>query len=98
MLEVQTGVPLPKIDRAPKGKRRKYPLEGMEVGDMFFVPGRACKSVSAYISRISKGLPGTYSARHVWMREALPSETPGWKLADKNTPHAVEGTGVWRTE
>lgn len=39
MLEVQTGVPLPKIDRAPKTGRRKYPVEGMKVDDMFFVPG-----------------------------------------------------------
>lgn len=95
MLKVYKGVPLPKINRAPKGRRRKYPIETMEVGDAVFEPGRASKSVSAYISRITKSLPDRkFTARNCWMKfeNDQPREVP------EGTPGAVEGTGVWRIE
>lgn len=95
MFNVQKGVPLPEINRAPKGQRRKYPIETMAVGDMFFVPHRDTKSVSAYISRISKGVPGKFSARHCWMRKDARGH---WHPCDPGGPPATEGTGVWRTE
>jgi len=95
MYPVQTGVPLPDINRAHKGVRRKYPIEGMVVGAMFFVPGRSSKSVSAYISRISKDVPGKFSARHVWMIKNAEGE---WGLSTPTTQGEVEGTGVWRIE
>lgn len=102
MLSVQKGVPLPDINRAPKGLRRKYPIEGMEVGDMFFVPGRSSKSVSAYISRISKDVTGRFSARHCWMAKVpeFPAKTAKlvWVSCDATAPGATEGTGVWRIE
>lgn len=94
MLAVQKGVPLPEINRAPKETRRKYPIEGMAVGDMFFVEGRSSKSVSAYISRITKGKPGKFSARHCWMTR----KATGWELAADGAAGAIEGTGVWRIE
>ncbi len=99
VFSVQKGVPLPEINRVPKGATRKYQLEGMEVGDMFFVPGRSVKSVSAYISRISKGMKAKYSARHCWM---VPIGMKGgqrvWQLADQSADGAEEGAGVWRIE
>lgn len=99
MFNTQSGVPLPEIDRAPKGGRRKYPLEGMKVGDMFFVPGQKTKPLSAYISRETKDLPGKFSARHCWM---IPVGMKGgervWQLAEKGADGAEEGTGVWRIE
>lgn len=99
MLSVQKGVPLPEINRAPKGVRRKYPIEGMEVGDMFFVPGRSSKSVSAYISRISKGVPGRFSARHCWMVPVgMRGAAVQWQAAEQGADGAEEGTGVWRIE
>lgn len=98
MFSVQKGVPMPEINRAPKGVRRKYPIDTMAVGEMFFVPNRSCKSVSAYISRISKDIPGKFSARHCFMYEA----PEGWRLVEPGDraaeSRAVEGTGVWRTE
>jgi hypothetical protein len=94
MFEVQTGVPLPEINRAPKAANRKYPVVGMAVGAMFFVPGRTAKSVSAYISRITKNVPGKFSARHCWMIK----NDNKWKPAEPNSKGAVEGTGVWRLE
>ncbi len=98
MLNVQKGVPLPEINRAPKGVRRKYPIDTMAVGDMVFVEGRSSKSVSAYISRISKNVDAKFSARHCWMRRGLDHEGAEWVLATPDTEGAAEGTGVWRTE
>ncbi len=95
MLSVQKGVPLPEINRTPKGARRKYPIESMQPGDMFFVPGRSSKSVSAYISRISKDVPGKFSARQCSMVE---DGKGGWRPPVAGDPPATEGTGVWRIE
>lgn len=98
MFAVQQGVPVPAIDRTPKN-RRKYPIVGMAVGDMFFVPGRPAKLVSAYISRISRDLPGKFTARHCWMW-LTPNNT--WQLLEPGeetqVAGATEGTGVWRLE
>ena len=99
MFKVQSGVPLPEISRAPKTPRRKFPVQGMEPGQMFFVPGKTSKSVSAYISRITKNLPGKYTARHCHMAKYL-TEDGGheWRLCDPGVLGATEGVGVWRTE
>lgn len=99
MLSVQAGVPLPDVNRAPKNTRRRYPVDTMKVGEMFFMPGRSTKSVSAYISRITKNLPGKFSARHCWM---IPVGMKGservWEMAEQGVDGAEEGTGVWRIE
>lgn len=91
-LPVAAGTLKPEVNRAPKGVRRKYPLETTLVGGAFFVPGRSCKSVSAYISRISKDLPGKYSARHAW---GVQNDNE-WTLVEAGTDGAVEGVSVWR--
>lgn len=98
--KVQKGVPLPEIDRAPKTLQRKYWLENMAVGDMFFVPGRTAKSLSSYISRISKDVPGKFSARHCWMREVDDNDVvlDKWEPCTPTQKHATEGAGVWRIE
>jgi hypothetical protein len=98
MLNVQGGVPLPEINRAPKKPRRKYPLDTMKVGDMFFVEGRTSKSVSAYISRIAAGGTGKFSARHCWMAKYNIEDGWEWRICEPTTLGAVEGTGVWRIE
>lgn len=99
MFKVQSGVPLPEISRAPRNPHRKFPVQGMAPGDMFFVPGKTSKSVSAYISRITKNLPGKYTARRCWMWLA-PDNT--WQPVDPGaeqlTSGATEGVGVWRTK
>lgn len=95
MYEINKGIPLPPIDRSGNGSRRKYPIETMEVGDQLFVPGRASRSVSAYISRISKGLPGKFTARACWMKKDADGR---WQLTEERGPPATEGTGVWRIE
>lgn len=99
MLGVQQGVPLPEPDYVPKTVRRKYPVATMEVGDMFFLPDRASRGVSSYISRITKDLPGKWATRHCWM---IPVGMKGgervWQLAKPGDDGAEEGTGVWRIE
>lgn len=96
MFKVQSGVPLPEISRAPKTPRRKFPVQGMAPGDMFFVPGKTSKSVSAYISRITKNLPGKYTARHCWMWQD--KRDGSWHICAPSAVGATEGVGVWRTE
>lgn len=95
---IPSGVPLPRVDRSPRKGRRKYPLDTTPVGGMFFLPGRKCKSVSAYISRITRTRPERFSARHVFMRPGTPEEATPWVLCDATDPQAQEGTGVWRVE
>lgn len=94
MFEVVENVPLRPINRAPTNTRRKYPIEGMKVGDWFFIPERIPKKVSAYISRISKDLPGKYSARRDWAQK---NEAGKWRQCE-DVAGATEGTGVWRIE
>ena len=95
MYPVQDGVPLAAI-RAPKPPRRKWPVETMQPGQFFFVPGKTGKSVSAYVSRITKDLPGKYTARHCW---AYQTPNDGlWHPCAPGAGMALEGVGVWRTE
>ena len=99
MFLVQDDLPLPKIDRSPKAPRRKFPVADMVVGQAFFVPGKTSKSVSAYISRITKHLPGKYTARHEWCRSA--GKTNGatrWKSCAPDAAGAQEGVTVMRVE
>lgn len=99
MLGINKGVPLPTVNRKPKEPRRVYPLDKMEVGDQVFQPGRKPKSISAYISRATKNLPGRFSARVCWM---IPVGMKGgervWQLSEQGVDGAEEGTGVWRIE
>lgn len=95
MFKVQDGVPVPEIKRASK-QRRKFPVETMAVGQMFFVPGRTTKSISAYIARITKNLAGKWVTRHCWAWED--KRTGDWTVCEHTAVGAVEGAGVWRTE
>lgn len=95
MYEINKGIPIPPIDRTPKVDRRKYPLDTMDVGDQIFVPGREPRSLSAYISRISKGLQG----RRFTVRAATMKRVNGqWVEAGPDEQGAKEGAGLWRIE
>lgn len=96
MFKVQTNVERRKVSRAAKNPRRKYPLDTMAVGGMFFVPNRNCKSVSAYISRTTKDLPGKWSTQRAWMWED--KRNGDWRDCEPSAVGAVEGTQVWRDE
>ena len=95
---VQDDLPLPKIDRSSGHDRRKWPVVGMTPGQAFFVPGKAGKSVTSYISRITKDLPGTYSSRRAWCREdGVVDEKVKWAACEETDEGAVKGITVTRT-
>ena len=96
---IHKGVPIPGVDHNPNRLKSRYPLESMEVGAMIFVPRRTARSMSAYVARISRNLPGRYVVRqcHAIATEVQDGK-PIWSLVDEGTPSAVEGAGVWRTE
>lgn len=101
MFNIVKGNPIPPITRKRPVKvpRKKYPVEGMEVGDSFFVAGRTTRRVSAYISRITGKLPGKFETRPGWGKNAdgqwLPMDAPPPEQAPPEG--ASEGTWVWRT-
>lgn len=100
MFEVQENVPLPSVDTTPKNPSRKYPLNTMAVGGMFFVPGKSTRSLSSYIARASTGTERKFNVRHCWMRQVgeRAPDVPYWVTCEQTDEDAVEGTGVWRTK
>lgn len=92
-IEVYDGVPLPEIRRST-GRRSKFPISTMDVGQMFFLPGRSTRSVSAYISRIAKASGRKFTSRKCWVvfKDSKPVEV------EEGTEGATQGTGVWRLE
>lgn len=90
--EVIKNVPLPKSSRTPPPPARKYPFEEMEVGDMFFVPGKTKNSLSTRASSVGKKLDRKYVTRSTIMAETI----EGWEPCDDKDPDAVVGVGVWR--
>lgn len=94
MFKVRHGGSPPDVDRRRKVGRRKFPVETMKVGDWFLVPHRTTRSVSAYVSRITKDLTGKFITRAAWMVE----KDGDWEVADEHAAGAVSGAQVWRME
>jgi hypothetical protein len=46
---------------------RKYPLDTMEVGDWFFVPGKERNTIYSHVSTMGKRLGRKFSTRLCWM-------------------------------
>lgn len=87
---IQQRVPLPQ----PKitVSRRKYPLDLMEVGDMFFVPDLEKNTLVSYVSAVGRELGKSFTTRLLWMVKRKGQ----WVPATAETPKAVRGVGVWR--
>ena len=94
MFNIVKGHPIPPITRARAGVPRKYPVATMVVGDSFFVADRTVRRVSAYISRITKDLEGTFETRAGFGVE----RDGGWTPAEDGAEGAHKGTWVWRTK
>lgn len=94
MHEVQRNIPVPKPEKVMPRRGRKYPFESMEIGDMFFVPGRTKNNLMSLASITGKNLNRKFTTRLTFMVESL----DGWQQATKDTPRAVQGIGVWRTK
>lgn len=93
------GLNPPPIKRQPPPPRRKFPVQTMDVGDTFFVPGRTTKSVSAYISRITKSLPGKFTTQRDWaLPVAMIGDQRRWESCAEGAVGAEEGVTVKRVE
>lgn len=80
--------------QAAKQPRRKFPVESMEPGDSFFVHEKRGKSVSSYISRITKNLPGRFATEASHARFA----DDRWVSCGEGDEGAVAGVTVTRVE
>lgn len=95
MLKLQHNVPVPPTIRpSARGKRRKYPFEAMQVGDMFFLPGKTRSQISGHLYNVNKQLGIKLQARLAYMRERKGK----WEPAEHDDPDASLGVGVWRVE
>lgn len=94
MYTTQKHVPIPKPQRRTLGNLRKYPLNTMAVGEMFFVPDKATNSISTHVAATGAQLGRKFITRLTTMVQTK----RGWKLAKADAEGAVMGIGVWRTE
>jgi len=96
MYAVQKKIPEPpRINAGRRTGRRKYPFEELEVGDMFFVPGKTRNALGSHVSVTGKELGRKFSARTCYMRQDADG---GWDHCDENADGATLGVGVWRKE
>jgi hypothetical protein len=97
MFEVFDNVIQPPPARSKAGAYRKYPLDELKVGQMFFVPhgsGPSRKSLATHVSVEAKKLGRKFSTRDVAL---LTSSKGPPKIVAAGTPGAVRGIAVWRT-
>jgi hypothetical protein len=88
-------VPIPPTIRPnARGRRKKYPFEDMEVGAMFFVPGKEKNTLGTHVSLVGKELGRAFVTRLTYMRK-IKGE---WQLCEPDEQGATLGVGVWRTE
>jgi len=92
MYKIQDGVPKPK-PVATSSRRRKYPLDQLEVGQFFLVPHRTKNNLTTHVSTTGRKLGRTFSTRLLWMSQ---DENGDWQPAEEGDEGAVMGIGVWR--
>lgn len=93
MYPIQNNVPKPKSVRAVQPSRRKYPINELEVGSMFFVPNKTRNTLTSHFSNTGRKLGRKFDTQLVYMRQT----DEGWTLCEKDDEGAVLGVGVWRT-
>ena len=93
MLQLQSNVPLP-AKKPVTDRRKKYPVERMNVGDFFFVPKKRYSSIRTYFSALGKQYGIKLKAEQIHARQG----ESGWEQCPADTPKAVGGVGVWRVE
>lgn len=94
MYTIVKQVPLQQVQRKRESYRRKYPFDAMEVGDMFFVPGKNKNTMTTHVSNAGKDRSRKYATRLIYMVAVGEDE---WLPATPTTTGAVKGVGVWRT-
>lgn len=93
MLQLQSNVPMP-AKKPVTDRRKKYPVEKMQVGDFFFIPGKQYSSIRTYFSALSKQHNVKLKAEQIHARQ----DDHGWEQCPADTPGAMSGVGVWRVE
>ena len=94
MYPIVSDVVVPKALRAQFPRRRKYPFADLEVGQMFFIPGRNTNNMSAHASTVGRELGRKFHTQMTYMQLARKA----WKSCDPEAGGAVLGIGVWRTK
>lgn len=94
MLQLQRNVPPPpKVRRLrPDDARKKYPIEGMQIDDFFFVPHKRYSSIRTYFSTLGRQHGVKLKADQIYARQG----DAGWEQCPEDAPGAVSGVGVWR--
>jgi hypothetical protein len=95
MFAIQKNVAIPKTIRSAPPSKRKYPFDSMEIGDMFFVPGKTKNTMATHASSVSKKLGKKFKTQLVYMAEL---EDGSWEPTVSTDEDGVIGIGVWRTE
>lgn len=96
MLNLQRNVPLPSGRRIREDDgRKKYPFERMQVGDFFFAAGKQHRSIRTYFSTAGKQHGIKLRSEQIFARKNADGQ---WEQCPEDTPGAVNGVGVWRTE
>lgn len=99
MFEIIEGAP-PPVDRSlarersseANRRRRKYPLEQLEIDQGFLVPHRQMHAMCTYVSRVGKAMGRKFTVRTVTMKQVKDT----WQQCEATDPKAVTGVGVWR--
>ena len=93
MYDLQKNVPIPKvISSGPR--KRKYPFDTAEIGEMFFIPDKTKNTIGAHVSAVSKQLNREFVTRLCYMRKGK----QGWEPCEPSDKGATMGVGVWRTK
>ncbi len=105
LLRVNKDVPIPRAQRHVPASRRKYPFEDMEIGDMFFVPGKEKNTLATHASTTGKQLGRQFITRLLWMVQLEDGDWVNQYGVDgevydvvSDTEGATLGIGVWRVK
>jgi len=89
LLPVQTA---PERLHVRSDKRRKYPFELLEVGDMFFVPNKSKNTMMSFVWATGRRLGRKFCTRHIYMRQV----NGKWVQCSAHDPGANLGVCVYR--
>ena len=93
MFKIQKNVGVAKVSK-PSGRRKKYPFEDLDVGDMFFVPNKSTNTMMSQASHAGKQLGRKFTTRLILMANV----NGDWLPCTESAPDKVLGVAVWRTE
>lgn len=94
MLQLQSNVP-PPAKKPVTDRRKKYPVERMDVGDFFFVPAKQHSSIRTYFVTLGKQHNIKLKSDQIHARRGAHGL---WEQCTEDAPNAVSGVGVWRVE